>query len=91
MTDLYVPKLKGISEIQERIQDIHPFLEKLFPVAIVEDGYFLVYDVNPGGNNYHFILKAPVPLPIPQGVRAALWPRLLPQPNGLRGQFGCFR
>lgn len=64
-------RLQKIFEVQEKIQDIHPFLQKLYPVAIVEDGYFLIYDTEPDNRQYRFVKKTAVPMPIPQGVRAA--------------------
>lgn len=71
MTDTYLPQLQTILTIQKLIQDIHPFLKKLYPVAIVKDDQFLVYDVAPAANEYHFAGAFPTPMPIPVGVRAA--------------------
>ncbi len=70
MRSYYLSQLQKIFEIQENIQDIHPFLQKLYPVAIVEDGYFLIYDVEPGSQQYSFVKKTAVPMPMPQGVHA---------------------
>lgn len=71
MRSRYSSSLQKIFGIQEKIQDIHPFLQKLYPVAIVEDGYFLIYDVEPGCRQYRFVKETAVPMPMPQGVRAA--------------------
>ena len=71
MTDTTLPQLQQIFTIQKQIQDIHPFLQKLYPVAIVKDDQFLVYDVEEGASEYHFAGAFPTPMPIPQGVRAA--------------------
>ena len=67
----YTNQLQKIFEIQEKIQSIHPFLQKLYPVAIVEDGYFLIYDTEQDYQQYRFVKKTAVSLPIPPGVRAA--------------------
>ncbi len=53
------------------IRDIHPFLEKLFPIAIVENDHFLIYDIEPNSQRYTLARRVATPMPIPQGVRAA--------------------
>ncbi len=67
----YSYALKKIFEIQQAIRDIHPFLEKVCPVAIAENGQFLIYDVPPHQDAYTFIKRVEFPMPIPDGVRAA--------------------
>jgi anion-transporting ArsA/GET3 family ATPase len=67
----YSNQLQRVFEIQEIIQDIHPFLEKLFPIAIVENDHFLIYDIESENQRYEFVQEAAVPMPIPHGVRAA--------------------
>ncbi len=71
MPNPYLPQLQRIFTVQQQIQDIHPFLQKLYPVAIVKDEQFLVYDVAEGAGEYHFAGRFPTPMPIPIGVRAA--------------------
>ncbi len=48
MTTKYIPQLQQIFTVQQTIRDIHPFLEKLFPVAIVKDEQFFIYDLDTG-------------------------------------------
>lgn len=67
----YLHQLQKIFEIQDGIQDISPYLEKLFPIAVVENGHFLIYDIEPSGSRYQFVKKAATPMPVPDGVRAA--------------------
>ncbi|MCS6906465.1 MAG: hypothetical protein RML93_01120 [Anaerolineales bacterium] len=71
MTLNHTNQLQTVFEVQERILDIHPFLEKLFPIAIVENDHFLIYDAEPNHQRYVFVRKVATPMPIPQGVRAA--------------------
>jgi hypothetical protein len=71
MTSEYIPQLQQIFTIQQTIGDVHPFLEKLFPVAIVKDEQFFIYDVDPTGRQYELVKQTPTPMPIPDGVRAA--------------------
>ena len=67
----YSCRLKKVLQIQKIIQDIHPFLERAFPIAVVEAGYFWIYDFEPDRQQYEFIKKAALPMQVPQGVRAA--------------------
>ena len=60
-----------IFQIQARIADLHPFLEKVFPIAIAEEGRFFIFDKAPLEPRYLLVKTAPTPMPIPQGVRAA--------------------
>ena len=71
MNSHYFIQLQKIFEVQEKIQDIHPFLDRLFPIAVVENDHFLIYDIEPNSLQYGFIKKAATPMPVPQGVRAA--------------------
>ena len=63
--------LQRVFKVQADIQDIHPLLEKLFPIAVFENDHFLIYDIDPRSPQYVFIKKSATPMPIPQGVRAA--------------------
>ena len=66
-----IDQLQKVIEVQQNILDIHPCLNKVFPIAIVEDGQFFIYDTAPSAKQYTFIKQAATPMPIPQGVRAA--------------------
>lgn len=63
--------LQKIFEVQDKIKDIHPFLGKVFPIAIAENDRFFVFDTDSSGRRYVFVKKAPTPMPVPKGVRAA--------------------
>lgn len=66
-----MPPLQQIFAVQQTIQDIHPFLEKLFPIAIVKNEQFFIYDVDPNGQRYRLVKEVATPMPIPDKVRAA--------------------
>jgi hypothetical protein len=71
MESKYSTQLHKVFEVQKTIQDIHPYLERLFPIAIVENDQFLIYENR--GHSFEYVLatKEATPMPIPQGVRAA--------------------
>ena len=64
-------QLQKIFDVQSRIVSIHPFLERVFPVALVEDDQFFIYDVDESGQRYVFVKHAATPMPTPSKVRAA--------------------
>jgi len=66
--------LQALLFLQKEIAGLHPFLERAFPIAIVDGDQFYVFDVGSAdgpGHRYAFVLQAPTPMPIPRGVRAA--------------------
>jgi len=67
----YAARLQRLFEIHAQIQDVHPLLAHVFPIAVVDADQFLIFDVDPSGKRYTFVKQAPTPIPIPQGVRAA--------------------
>ncbi|GEM_PF-173378 len=67
----YAPHLQRLFEIHAQIQDLHPLLTHVFPVAIVDADRFLIFDIDPSGKHYTFVKQVPTPMSIPQGVRAA--------------------
>lgn len=70
----YDRSLQALLFLQEEIIGLHPFLERVFPIAIVEGDQFYVFDVGSADKSEHryaFALQAPTPMPIPRGVRAA--------------------
>ena len=71
MKQVYETKLQKIFEIQKQIEDIHPFLQNVFPVAIVDDGCYQIYDTRPPHQQYKFIKQFPTNKPLSDRVRAA--------------------
>lgn len=67
----YHNDLQKIFKVQNKIKDVHPFLGKVFPIAIAENGKFFVFDADLSGKRYIFVKKALTPMPVPKGVRAA--------------------
>lgn len=67
----YADQLQKVFTVQKEIQDLHPFLEKVFPIAIVEDGKFFIYEPDPAGNQYVFTKEAAATYPVPPRIRAA--------------------
>lgn len=71
MTAKYQNQLVRIIAYRDSLEGVHPFVRKLYPVAIVEDGNFYVFNADEAYRTYHLAASAEVPMPIPKGVRAA--------------------
>ncbi|MBN1579771.1 MAG: hypothetical protein JXA89_03650 [Anaerolineae bacterium] len=71
MAARYARSLEKLCGIQSTVKDVHPLLRQSFPVALVENDQFFVFDVDPSRRQYIPIKQAPVPMPVPAGVRAA--------------------
>ena len=65
----YTKQLQELFSLRQQFADIHPFLARLFPVAVVEEEMFHVYDHD--GREYQLAARLPLPIPVPEGVRAA--------------------
>jgi hypothetical protein len=71
MVERYGQNLQKLFDLQKKIERIHPFLKKLYPVAIVEGDLFYVFDLNPSGRRYVFAKLAKPAMIVPEGIRAA--------------------
>lgn len=71
MVEKYTHLLNKIVGIQSQVQHLHPALEKLYPVAIVESDQLHVYNFLPMTSKYCFIKTVSSPMPTPTGLRAA--------------------
>jgi len=66
--------LEAVNELpalHQEISGLNPALGALYPVAVVVGDEFLIYDAGSNKGPYRFIKRAPIPMPIPEGVRAA--------------------
>jgi hypothetical protein len=62
--------LEQLCTLHKKIKDIDKSLEKLGPVAVVENGFYFVFDLDMSGEKYEFKMEYPVEMRLPQGVRA---------------------
>lgn len=67
----YADDFQMLTVIHKEIKSIHPLLEKLYPVAVVEDEVFYVFAVEEEGAGYKLVKSAQPAMIVPQGVRAA--------------------
>jgi len=70
--DPHAASLERLFSLQEKIRDLHPAFETLYPVAIVDHNRFFVYVPDPDQRIYRLIKEAPDDFHIPVGVRAAM-------------------
>jgi pimeloyl-ACP methyl ester carboxylesterase len=70
--DAYRPALVKIFDLQTRLSPLHPALTKVYPVAIVENGRFHVFEPDLSERSYRLVLASPDTMNVPLGVRAAM-------------------
>lgn len=67
----YNENLQQIIVLQKQIKSLHPVLNNLYPIAIVEEGNIHVFDLNERKNRYELKKVAPDSMSLQQGIRAA--------------------
>lgn len=67
----HLVSLEKLVDLHSKIKDIDISLSTLYPVAIVEDNNFIIFDFDKKSERYFFVKKCPTPMPIPGGVKAA--------------------
>jgi len=67
----YTDALLKVLEIQSRVRNVHSLFNDFYPIAVVSDNTFEIFDVPPDMRAYEHIKSEPCPFPLPEGVRAA--------------------
>lgn len=67
----YIDKLSILIEIQKKIKTIQPVFDNYYPVTVVSNNNFEIFNVLSDKDEYEYIKSEPCPFPIPIGVRAA--------------------
>jgi hypothetical protein len=67
----YAEDFQMLTVIHKEVKSVHPLLEKLYPVAVVEDEVFYIFAVEEEGEGYKLVKSARPALIVPQGIRAA--------------------
>ncbi len=63
--------LEKLQQLHKQVKDIDISVSNLYPVTLVEDNTFFVFDLNESGEKYEYKLESPTSMPIPKGVLAA--------------------
>jgi hypothetical protein len=63
--------LEQICELHKEIKDIDRSLEKLYPVAVVKNNVYFVFDLDQSGEKYEFKMEYPSETEISEDVFAA--------------------
>lgn len=66
-----VTLMSKIHELHKQLKVIDGALSQLYPVTIVKEDTFFVFDLDITGENYELKLEYPTPMQIPKGVLAA--------------------
>jgi len=71
MAEQFLKELQTLVEFQREVSEFHPAFEGHYPIAIVADGQFLIYDWADEAGAYALVKTAPLHMEIPEGVMAA--------------------
>lgn len=63
--------LGRLQTVQQQCRQIHGSLNQLYPIAVVENNVFYVFDVTEKNEPYQFMLEYPSPMRLPEKVFAA--------------------
>jgi hypothetical protein len=63
--------LGRLVQMHQEVKEIHPFLARLHPVAVLEGDTLFIFDFDTTGDLYRFQQKVPVPFPMQKGIRAS--------------------
>lgn len=63
--------LRQLTQIQNEVREIHPYLQEAHPIAIVEGDSLFIFDADPVYHEYTFRRRVPVPFPMVKGIRAS--------------------
>lgn len=67
----YHKQLVRVFEYRDSLEGVHPFVKGLYPIAIAEDGFFYVFDLNSTKTDYRIVAYEEIEMKVPKGVRAA--------------------
>ncbi len=67
----FAKNLEKLIMLQEKVRHLNTALADFYPVAIVVDDRFQVFDFRDEKHAYEFVKEVPAPMPVPVGVRAA--------------------
>jgi len=63
--------MDNIIKMHYEIKRIHVSLDKLYPITVINNGYFFVFDINEAGSKYEYKIKAETPMPVSGDILAA--------------------
>ena len=69
--EIQLISIKQIFKIFEKINNLDKSLEQLYPIAIVEDNDFFVFDLNLSGEQYEYKMNFPSQMNLPNKISAA--------------------
>ncbi len=72
VAEKYSTPLQKIFDYQAQFAPLHPVFSKVYPVAVVENKTFYIFEPVPGEKTYRLAKTAPDSMNIPVGIRAAM-------------------
>lgn len=72
VTQSFQAPLARVQAWQEQAADLHPAFAKTYPVALVADLQWYVFELAADGKSWNLSVQAPLKFPVPVGIRAAM-------------------
>jgi len=70
-TDSTLQSINKLVELQKSLKEIHPALEKLYPIAVYKNSDCIIYEFDTSASEYKLIKTVPALREISKGIRAA--------------------
>lgn len=64
--------LDRVVALQRQLADLHPAFARVYPIAVVRDNTFHIYEQDPATRRYRLVKTAPDTMDVPKGLRAAM-------------------
>ena len=68
----YQAKIDKVFAVNDRVRDIHPVLQKVYPIALAEDKSVYIFEPDQVARKYRLAATVPDPYNLPKGIRAAM-------------------
>ena len=69
---MMLPPVSRISALQAAVRDLHPILDRFYPIGVAADDRLHIFDVDPDRRAYRLVRHSVVPSPVLNGMRATV-------------------
>jgi hypothetical protein len=65
-------KIDKVFAVNDQVRDIHPLLQRVYPIALAEDKIVYIFEPDQAARKYRLVATVPDPYDLPKGIRAAI-------------------
>ena len=70
--ETYRVKIDKVFAVSDRVRDIYPILQKVYPIALAENKIVYISEPDQTAQKYHLAATVPDSYGLPKGIRAAM-------------------